>query len=497
MTQTRQYLDARVEAFNANLKGVKLEAFEWKKTVDNVDYWVFGYRLGSGLRTFSVLTHLDTVPAGSSSWEAFTPEITQHRYRGIKQTFLVGRGSIDNKGPSVAALTVFETAAKQYSQSDELNDWTLELVFDTSEETDPSIPHYYDDIGEPDFGIVFDAFWCIRAEKGVERPRFSMPLGTAPSTGLWISDFSTPSGPTNQIADTASAQIESDDPVALQSLADSIETLYANYAFDDETYHSARLETSLDNNILTLTTFVEGAQHGSAPDQNRDYGANPVVSLAVFLAGLIEQETLSGNYGFANMVQFIDWSFGTFVFGEKHPDLLKREDSVFGEGNGTTYAITRVDVESDTISIRLDIRYTQGHHETEWDGVSSGSLSGTSLFLEYFTDLTDQYNALYQSADLTFTTSNLVPPDIRNTESEQFQHVNLAYREVTGEDCPAYAVGGWTDAKGKPTLFAAGALFDPDFGDPINFHGINEAAPVDDLRLSTQILYNILVRTVE
>lgn len=60
-----------------------------------------------------------------------------------------------------------------------------------------------------------------------------------------------------------------------------------------------------------------------------------------------------------------------------------------------------------------------------------------------------------------------------------------------GEQCPQHAIGGGSDAHGNLKLIAAGSLFTKNLGPPINFHGINEGAPVNDLKNSAKILYRL------
>ena len=81
-------------------------------------------------------------------------------------------------------------------------------------------------------------------------------------------------------------------------------------------------------------------------------------------------------------------------------------------------------------------------------------------------------------------------------DQSKFQRVREGYQDVMGEPSPLRAIGGGTDAKGYPDLIAAGALFSDNFGPPINFHGIDEGAPIHDLHLSGQILWHILLREI-
>ena len=500
LRQIRDSLAAQVEEFNLGQKVHKLEIFEWKQPVGH-EYWLFGFRLGSGEHKIAVCCHLDTVPPGDdASWNPFELVQEQRDYMGnAAQDFYVGRGSIDDKGPAVVAFNVLKAVARKYDGSDKLETTTVEVIFDTSEETDMSMPHYLESVPEdnPDFGIIFDASWSVRAEKGIERPKFTVSRKPVIGAGLWIDRLNTPEGPSNQIPEFAAAVIRSDSESALAELAETIDVMYAEYAFDDSDYHRAEMTVDFDaaSRSLTLKTAVSGAQHGSAPQENRFSGANPLVSLANFLAGLVDQGKLVSNE-IGEMCRFLAWGWGTKVFGEHHPELLLRDDEVFEAGNGTTYAATRLYTRPDSVQMELDIRYAIGHHRYPWDG-SEGMLKGTtSIFSDVFGQLTVDFNA-GSIHSVEVETSTAAPPDIRLPENESFSTVADAYMQVMGEPTPARAIGGGTDAKGHNTLIAAGALFTDELGPPINFHGINEGAPVKDLKNGARIIYRLFVDQIE
>jgi succinyl-diaminopimelate desuccinylase len=259
---------------------------------------------------------------------------------------------------------------------------------------------------------------------------------------------------------------------------------------------------------VELTTEVEGTQHGSGPHENRDYGANPLVSLTNFLTYLVyENHEENGNRGIrladnsiAKMTQFIRWGWGTQVFGEKHHDLLKRHDEVFEKGNGTTYAITHFKTEKD--EVQLD-------HVDDWNG-ESGFLPGKiSRFGQQgnscteddclFDKLVKRFNDERKgTTQVEVTTATPFPPEIRDPDtSEEFKKINEAFKAITKQDCPKLAIGGGTDAKGHPELWAAGALFDSKMGPPISYHGQNEGAPIEHLKLGTKILYRFLCNEIE
>lgn len=523
LDQIRDYFKIQMEDYNQSFdnEGQPIIQFdEWSQdTSDKKDvYRVFRFRAGNDKdkRKVSLICHLDTVPPGNFEWQPFEARNETRIYKGAPTPFLTGRGSIDDKGPAFVAFQSFLRAMNSLRNPEDernpaalleaLENVTLEVLFDTSEETDMSTPHYFEAYPEevPDLGVVFDAYWSVRAEKGAERPIF----GIAPKlhannalAPLTITHLSTPEGdPANKIPDIAVAYIQGsiDD---LTYFFNNVKGWYRTHQFDDINYHPADIHiTRSDINgrdTVALTTLVAGAQHGSAPNQNRANGANPVVSLTNFLASLVDRSVLADNH-YGEMCRFIRWAFGTRVFGENHPDLLYRFDQVFNEGNGTTYALTKLeDVLNGPIKLYLDIRYAIGHHENAWDG-SEGKIPGQSLFRKnIFQDLLKQYKAIDDNTEINLSfgdwpDKNGFGPSIRSTFNENLLNVDLAYRAVMGENCPMYATGGATDAHEYNNLVTAGALFTTDFGPPINYHGINEGAPLTDLEDSGKILIYLL-----
>jgi succinyl-diaminopimelate desuccinylase len=500
-------LQAQIQAFNEGQTTHKLELSDWQQETGasgEPKYWrVFKVRIGTGPYKIALSTHLDTVSPGDASvWEPFTlkREMRDHGEAG-PQEFWVGRGSIDDKGPAISILQVLKSIARAYDGSPLLDNITVELIFDTSEETSMSMPHYLEQNPEeyPDAAVIFDAFWCVRAEKGIERPVFTITRDAPATQGVWIDSVNTPPGPTNQIPDRAEAIIRSDSQPALEQLAGEISAMYDAHPFDDPAYRRATLtvDTSGMPGELKLIAEVAGAQHGSAPHENRADGANPLVSLTNFLGALVETSALVDN-DVGRMCRFVKWMWGTKVFGENHPELLERDDEVFTSGNGTTYAVTRLTTDGAAITLKVDIRYAIGHHSQPWDGETEGFLCGSeSVFADSFTTLVDEFNAGSAGPLVTFETVTRAAPDIRRPDGPTFSKVSSAYQEVMGEPCPALAIGGGTDAKGQVKFLAAGALFGDHLGPPINFHGINEGAPVRELAQGAKILCRLIDQEIQ
>lgn len=192
------------------------------------------------------------------------------------------------------------------------------------------------------------------------------------------------------------------------------------------------------------------------------------------------------------MCKFIRWSFGTKVFGEHNPDLLYRFDTIFEEGNGTTYGLTQLTKDDyGNIALDMDIRYAIGHHGIGWDG-QTGQIEGNSLFGTIFNQLVHRYQSETGGSRVEFKTYTVFGPDIRSTNDENLFKINLAYRSVIGNNCPMQAIGGATDAHGNLKLITAGSLFTDNLGPPVNYHGLDEGAPIIDLEYSGKILLHLL-----
>lgn len=503
LEKIQQLLWKDLQQFNKQQEHIKFTQRQWKKTIDAKDYWVYAYRIGHGDNLTSIIAHLDTVAAYDNSWEPFTLREEKRAYASEKtQTFLVGRGSIDNKGPAIFALDALKIIAKQYDNiGTGLTNSSLEVLFDTSEESGASVAKYFQNCPRciPQLGIVFDSKWCIRAEKGIERPHFYVNVSPLDKTGISITDINTFDNPINQIPDKVTVTFTSADANKLQQLKSTITDQYIHAQFDDHDYRKADMhvqETNENKQSFIIEFLVAGAQHGSVPDINRLSGANPLVSALNFINQLSKNDSPITENAYTDIAKFVSWAWGTHVLGQHHAILQSKDDGIFTPG--TTYAITKIEkLRHDnglTLKLGLDIRYAIDHHDRPWSG-KDGSLEGHSKFPVIFSELTQEYTQKF-SSDIQFNTHTIYPPDIRNPNNPAFKKINRAFKHITGESCPMHAIGGGTDARGQPNLIAAGPLFKTVMNYPVNYHSINEAAPVKDLLLSRNILVEILKQEI-
>jgi len=124
---------------------------------------------GQGKEIMGVLGHLDVVPIGTGwTFDPFGAE--------IKDGFMMGRGTQDDKGPAIAGYY----AMKILKESGFVPSKRVFLIVGCDEESGMACMHYYNDHGEiPDFGFVPDAdFPVIYGEKGILNLRVSGQVET-------------------------------------------------------------------------------------------------------------------------------------------------------------------------------------------------------------------------------------------------------------------------------------------------------------------------------
>jgi len=124
----------------------------------NLDGYAGYIEIGNGAEMVGILTHADVVPAGIG-W-------TVNPFRGeIKDGRIYGRGSIDDKGPTIAVLY----ALKAIKESNLAISKRIRLIAGADEETDNRcIQHYLKEEETPICGFSPDAeFPIINAEKGI------------------------------------------------------------------------------------------------------------------------------------------------------------------------------------------------------------------------------------------------------------------------------------------------------------------------------------------
>ena len=133
----------------------------------NVDGYCGYIEFGEGEELIGIIGHLDVVPADESDWKItkpFEPQIYENK--------IYGRGAIDDKGPTIAALY----AMKVIKDIGKINK-RVRLIIGLNEEKSWKCINYYKEHEEiPSLGFSPDAdFPCIYAEKSIIHPFIEGP----------------------------------------------------------------------------------------------------------------------------------------------------------------------------------------------------------------------------------------------------------------------------------------------------------------------------------
>ncbi len=156
----------------------------------NVDgYMGFADLKGESDTQIGIIGHMDVVPAGPG-WNFQPFDVT------LKDGFLIGRGVLDDKGPSVVTLH----AMKLLKDLGVKLPYTIRFLFGTNEETGMNdVPYYRERYADPAFLFTPDAeFPVCYGEKG----GFDATVVSAPIEDGWFAEFEGGSA-TNAVAGQA------------------------------------------------------------------------------------------------------------------------------------------------------------------------------------------------------------------------------------------------------------------------------------------------------
>lgn len=133
--------------------------------VKNYDNYVITASLNDKSTNLDILAHLDVVPAEDENWSVTSPYCPL-----VKDNKLYGRGSLDDKGPAIAALY----AMKTIKELDIPLSKNVKLILGTDEESgSDDIAYYYSKEKYAPMTISPDAqFPLINIEKGILHGEF-------------------------------------------------------------------------------------------------------------------------------------------------------------------------------------------------------------------------------------------------------------------------------------------------------------------------------------
>ena len=381
--------------------------------------------VGQGEELFGILGHVDVVPVVEADWTShpFKPEIRDGK--------IFARGSLDDKGPTMAAYYAVKLLDKLGVK------WNkrVRVIIGSDEETGfRCVEAYFKHEEQPASGFTPDAmFPLVYAEKA--RATFDHKLKFVDEDGQYNYKLVKFNGGQvlNMVIASAKAELEGE--------VSDIKEKFENFLAQE------KLEGEVEVGNTIKLTLKGKAAHGSTPQ----YGINGATKLAEFLS------TLGLDNNGKNFVDYIVEKLANDPFGEKLG--INYSDDEMGEAT-YNYGILEYDLERKIGLVSTDCRHPKKF------------------------DLVDRLNGIkVDNIDIEVTSTkeaHYVPKD-----DELVTTLMDVYRKHTGDTKnDAFVLGGGTYARCLKKGVAFGLLF-PDKEDTM--HQANEYLEVEDLLLATAI----------
>ena len=381
--------------------------------------------VGQGEELFGILGHVDVVPVVEADWTShpFKPEIRDGK--------IFARGSLDDKGPTMAAYYAVKLLDKLGVK------WNkrVRVIIGSDEETGfRCVEAYFKHEEQPASGFTPDAmFPLVYAEKA--RATFDHKLKFVDEDGQYNYKLVKFNGGQvlNMVIASAKAELEGE--------VSDIKEKFENFLAQE------KLEGEVEVGNTIKLTLKGKAAHGSTPQ----YGVNAATKLAEFLS------TLGLDNNGKNFVDYIVEKLANDPFGEKLG--INYSDDEMGEAT-YNYGILEYDLERKIGLVSTDCRHPKKF------------------------DLVDRLNGIkVDNIDIEVTSTkeaHYVPKD-----DELVTTLMDVYRKHTGDTKnDAFVLGGGTYARCLKKGVAFGLLFP---GKEDTMHQANEYLEVEDLLLATAI----------
>ena len=381
--------------------------------------------VGQGEELFGILGHVDVVPVVEADWTShpFKPEIRDGK--------IFARGSLDDKGPTMAAYYAVKLLDKLGVK------WNkrVRVIVGSDEETGfRCVEAYFKHEEQPASGFTPDAmFPLVYAEKA--RATFDHKLKFVSEDGEYNYKLVKFNGGQvlNMVIASAKAELEGE--------AADIKEKFENFLAQE------KLDGEVEVGNTIKLTLKGKAAHGSTPQ----YGINGATKLAEFLS------TLGLDNNGKNFVNYIVEKLANDPFGEKLG--INYSDDEMGEAT-YNYGILEYDLERKIGVVSTDCRHPKKF------------------------DLVDRLNEInVDNIDIEVTSTkeaHYVPKD-----DELVTTLIDVYRKHTGDTKnDAFVLGGGTYARCLKKGVAFGLLFP---GKEDTMHQANEYLEVEDLLLATAI----------
>ena len=423
-------LDSEVKPFGEG----SARALKWgedflkslEMTTVNVDGYAVHGDFCEGEPVLAVLSHLDTVPDGEG-W-SFPPfELTQ------KDGVLYGRGTIDDKGPSVAVLYAIK-AIRDLKIPIKRN---FRVVFGGFEEGGcEDIEYYQKKFSFPEMVFTPDgSFPVLNCEKGLLHLTFKGRLEQGEKSVECLK------------AGTVINAVPGKAEFTLSGItARELEEAVAGY-------DGFKLDTAAQGGKVQ-GQLVGKSAHGSRPENG--------LNTATALAGVFSQLGIKGWERLSRL--FVHGDFSGKAIG------LGFSDKVSGE---MTCVLTQLEIkQGGELSAGVDIRFPIDRTSAEIRGIITAAL---------------------EKEGFEVTSADSMEPHYVNEDSRLVQTLLKVYEGVSGKKGECIAEGGVTYVHNTPGAVAFGAEFPWENN---NMHGADEHISMETFKANLNMYANAIVELV-
>ncbi|MDD6191329.1 MAG: dipeptidase PepV [Firmicutes bacterium] len=417
------------QAFQLMLDNAKDEGFE---TFNADNYGGHIDFPGEGTGIVGVVGHLDVVPEGDG-WD-FAP------YGGeIKDGYICGRGTMDDKGPVMAAFY----AMKALKECGFVPESTIRLILGLDEETNwEGMDYYLEHVdSKPDCGFTPDGdFPVISGEKGIIVFDLARKFPQSQGKGLVLSSVRGGNA-ANSVPDFARAVV--------------INTAEGGYDSIKEMVAEARREKGRKINCRgtgkSLEITVSGkSAHGAKPEQ----GVNAVSILMEFLGQL---DFI--NDGAADFISFYNSCIGYDLGGERIGCAMEDDES-----GKLVFNVGMIELDKKAAKLTVNVRYpVTADADKVYDGIGK---------------VTEPYG-------IGIIKGKHQAPIFKSADDPLIKTLMDVYRKHTGDrESEPLVIGGGTYARAMDNIVAFGARFP---GEPELGHQKNEKISAENLMKMTRI----------